>query len=80
MRSVEKSIEKINVILEQKLTQLKTLESEKKDIIARYQNASEDERIAIESEMAQSEQKFKTLNDDMLALAQKVKKLKKKSC
>lgn len=80
MRSVEKSIEKINVILEQKLTQLKTLESEKKDIIARYQKASEDERTAIESEMAQSEQKFKTLNDDMLALAQKVKKLKKKSC
>ncbi len=80
MRSVEKSIEKINVILEQKLTQLKTLESEKKDIIARYKKASEDERTAIESEMAQSEQKFKTLNDDMLALAQKVKKLKKKSC
>lgn len=80
MRSVEKSIEKINVILEQKLTQLKTLESEKKDIIARYQKASEDERVAIESEMAQSEQKFKTLNDDMLALAQKVKKLKRKSC
>ena len=54
----QKSIEKINVSLEQKLTQLKTLESEKKDIIARYKKASEDERTAIESEMAQSEQKF----------------------
>lgn len=58
------------------LAHLETLEQEKKDIIYRFENATEEDGKAIKEEMAQSEEKFVLLCDEVTTLLQEVKKLK----
>ena len=77
MEDLEKMIEQINLILDIKLKKLDALEREKKEILSRYIKANSSEKSLIEHEMKESEKKFKKLNEDVLKLSQKVKKLKK---
>ena len=80
MENVEKQLKQFEKALDEKLKTLDGLEAEKLDIMERYFDADEKSRVEIQKEMKASEEKFKTLAEETLALKEKIKKLKKKSC
>ena len=77
MENIKEVLEKIKVKLSKKLTELDALETEKKDIIKRFKNAGDKEKILIEKEIKKSTEKFKKLSEEVLALKNKVDELKK---
>lgn len=77
MENIDKLLEEVNATLSDKLQQLELLEIEKKSIIEHYENAKPAEKLLFEIEMKKSEEKYKNLCDEVLALSDKVKKLKK---
>ncbi len=80
MENVEKQLKQFEKALDEKLKTLDGLEAEKLDIMERYVDADEKSRVGIEKEMKASEEKFKTLAEETLALKEEIKKLKRKSC
>lgn len=78
MENIEKQLNQFEKSLEDKLKALDVLEAEKLDIMERYVDADEKSRATIEKEMKASEEKFKILAEETLALKEKIKKLKKK--
>lgn len=80
MENIKERLSKANFILDSKLKKLEELETEKKDIIERFSNANDKERAKIEQEMKTSEEKFIALSDEVSAIAEKIKKLKKIYC
>ncbi len=79
MENFEKQLMEIENALADKLKVLEVLEAEKRDIIQKYNNASNIERYKIRKEMKASETKFKMLSEEMLALKQQVKMIKNKA-
>ncbi len=79
MENFEKQLMEIENALADKLKVLEILEAEKRDIIQKYNNASNIERYKIRKEMKASETKFKMLSEEMLALKQQVKMIKNKA-
>lgn len=80
MENMDKLVEQTNTMLNEKLEQLEVLEAEKKEIISMYENAQSSEKALLEVEMKKSEKNYKNLCDEVFALAEKVKKLKKRCC
>ena len=80
MENINKLLEQANTILNEKLEQLEILETEKKEIISMYKKARPTEKVLLEVEMKKSEEKYKNLCDEVLTLAEKVKKLKDNYC
>lgn len=66
--------------LDKALKKLNALEKEKLDIMERYIDASDDGRKEIQKEMKASEEKYKALSEEVFALGQKIKNLKKQYC
>ena len=80
MQDIKKIIKQATETLNRKLQQLEVLQAEKQQIIEQCQNATPDEMILLEQKMKRSEEKYKTLCDDVLEFSQKVKMLKKNFC
>ena len=75
--NIEKEIKQAETEIKKLEKELKLLEEEKVDIIARYKNATEDEKKDIEKEMQESENKFQALAENAIRLNAKIQKLKK---
>ena len=75
MSDIEKLVEQINDELVVKMEQLEVLEKEKREIIDRYAVANSAEKYLLEIEMKKSEDKFKNLCDEVLAISKKVDKI-----
>lgn len=66
--------------LDEKRKELEDLETEKKDIMIKFQNANLETQKQIEKEMAESELKYITLSEEVMEIAEKIKKIKKMIC
>ena len=77
MESLEKQLNQFEKALDEKLKTLDALEAEKIDIMERYVDTDKNSRATIEKEMNSSEEKFKILAEETLALKEKIKQLKK---
>ncbi len=77
MENLEKQLNQFEKALDEKLKTLDALEAEKIDIMERYVDTDKNSRATIEKEMKASEEKFKTLAEETLALKEKIKQLKK---
>jgi hypothetical protein len=78
MDNINEVLKKAKAKLDEKLSELEVLEADKKDILIRYEKVNKEERELIEKEMKESEEKFKSLSEEVLIFAEKVKELKKR--
>ena len=76
MKNLEILIKQTNKSLEEKLSQLEVLESEKSLILNEYQKSKASTKVLLEMEMKKSEEKYKALCIEIKKLAKEVKKLK----
>ena len=78
MENIKNLTVKARAKLDKIMLQLELLEKEKAEIIKKYASATAEQKVLIEAEMRKSEEAFKKLSEEALALAEKVKKLKEK--
>lgn len=76
MEKVNKYVKQASTILNNIMDELNFLEIEKKQLIARYKNATPKQKSLIEKQMLESENKFKNLYAAISELAVQVKSLK----
>ena len=76
MENIKNLTAKARAKLDKIMLQLELLEKEKAEIIKKYASATAEQKVLIEAEMRKSEEAFKKLSEEALALAEKVKKLK----
>ncbi len=76
MKNIETQLSQLEKELENKLKTLDALEEEKLDIMERFVASDKNGRVKIEKEMKASEEKFKMLAEETLALKEQIKLLK----
>lgn len=80
MEDLEKFIDKQNERLSAIKQELKLLETEKKVILAAWENSSDEEKKLLESQMRESEKSYVRLLDESRKVKKEIEKISKKYC